>query len=176
MSPFIRTAILPLCVAGLACSGPPRSDGGQGTAGAAGADTAADRAAAGIDSLNARLVSAYRSRDPQAYGALYTDTAVFEWPVAATVRGPAALAEMARSNWASLSDQDLRLIVAARRLGPEHATEFGAFEQSYRDAAGTRRTEFGRYVTVLARQADGSWRMDRFLGFADSTRPQSAPP
>jgi hypothetical protein len=30
-------------------------------------------------------------------------------------------------------------------------------------------TEFGRYVTVLARGPDGTWRIDRFLGFADST-------
>jgi hypothetical protein len=31
-------------------------------------------------------------------------------------------------------------------------------------------TEFGRYVALLALQEDGSWRMDRFIGFADSTR------
>jgi hypothetical protein len=30
--------------------------------------------------------------------------------------------------------------------------------------------EFGRYVTVLARQRDGSWLIDRFFGFEDSTR------
>ena len=44
----------------------------------------ASDAAAGIDSLNARLVQAYRARDPQAYGALYTDSAVFEWPAPKT--------------------------------------------------------------------------------------------
>ncbi len=31
-------------------------------------------------------------------------------------------------------------------------------------------TEFGRYVALLARQPDDSWRMDRFFGFSDSTR------
>jgi len=35
-------------------------------------------------------------------------------------------------------------------------------------------TEFGRYVVVLARHADGGWRIDRFFGFADSTRPLPA--
>src|SRR5437879_12517982 len=58
--------------------------------------SAAD-ATAGIDSLNAALVRAYRTHDPQAYAALYTDTAVFEWPAFNTVRGPAQLAAMARS-------------------------------------------------------------------------------
>ena len=92
------------------------------------------------------------------------------------MRGPAALAEMARTNWASLRDMDLRLAVASRRLATDHATEFGAFEQAYTDSAGARFTEYGRYVAVLARQPDGSWRMDRFLGFEDSTRARPARP
>jgi ketosteroid isomerase-like protein len=130
-------------------------------------------AGAGIDSLNARLVQAYRDRDPRTYAALYTDSAVFEWPAFNTVRGRAGLEAMARSNWASLNDMDLQLTVAARRLASNHATEFGAFRQSWRDSAGVRMTEFGRYVVSLAHQGDGNWRIDRFFGFADSTRPQS---
>ena len=77
---------------------------------------------------------------------------------------------MARDNWAAERDVELRLHVAARRFAADHATEFGAFEQSWRDTAGVRQTEFGRYVTVVARQTDGSWRLDRFFGFEDSTR------
>jgi ketosteroid isomerase-like protein len=137
---------------------------------------AADDVNAGIDSLNARLVSAYRTRDPRAYGALYTDSAVFEWPAFNSPRGPAQLAEMARSNWAAERDVDLRLDVASRRLASDHATEFGAFQQSWTDSSGVRMTEFGRYVTYLVRQRDGSWRIDRFFGFEDSTRRASARP
>ena len=136
----------------------------------------ADEPSAGIDSLNARLVQAYRGRDPRAYGALYTDSAVFEWPAFNTVRGPAGMEAMARGNWGSLNDMDLRLTVSARRVSPDHATEFGAFEQSWRDSSGTRMTEFGRYVTVLARDGDRGWLIDRFFGFADSTRPRPARP
>jgi len=162
MSASITVSIASLCIAGLACSGPPRP--------------AVRDASAGIDSLNARLVDAYRRRDPRAYAALYTDTAAFEWPAFNTVRGPAQLAAMARSNWASLRDMDLRLTVSTRRVAPDHATEFGAFQQSWRDSSGVRTTEFGRYVAFLVRQEDGSWRMDRFFGFADSTRPSSDRP
>lgn len=102
--------------------------------------------------------------------ALFTDSAVFEWPAFSTVRGRAGLESMVRDNWASLNDMDLRLNVSSRRVAPDHATEFGAFRQSWTDTKGRRMTEFGRYVTVLARESDGSWRIDRFFGFADSTR------
>ena len=128
---------------------------------------------AGIDSLNARLAQAYRARDPRMYGTVFTDTAVFEWPAFTTVRGRAGLEAMARGNWATLADMDLRLDVATRRFAADHATEFGAFQQLYRDASGARMTEFGRYVAVLTRQPDGQWLMDRFFGFSDSTRTQS---
>lgn len=155
MSAFIRIALVALGAACITCSQPRPSAGA---------------ANGGIDSLNARVVQAYRSHDPVAYAALYTDTAVFEWPAFKTVRGPTALAAMARDNWASLRDMDLRLSVSSRRVASDHATEFGAFEQSWRDSSGSRMTEFGRYVSFLLRQADGSWRMDRFFGFEDSTR------
>ena len=157
MSAPLSVAMVSLGIAVLACRQPSPGEAG-----------------AGIDSLNARLVQSFRSHDPLAYSALFTDTAVFEWPAFNTVRGRAELAAMARSNWAALKDMDLRLIVATRRFAPDHATEFGAFEQSWRDAKGVGMTEFGRYVAVLVRQNDGSWLMDRFFGFEDSTRAQSS--
>src|SRR6188768_2518095 len=86
---------------------------------------------AGVDSLNARLSKAYRDRDPVAYGRLFTDSAVFEWPAFETVRGRDGLEAMARTNWASLSDMDLKLDVAHRRIASDHVTEFGAFQQAY---------------------------------------------
>ncbi|MEO8622505.1 MAG: DUF4440 domain-containing protein [bacterium] len=156
MRASITLTILSLCAVGLACS--------QASSPSVGA------ANAGIDSLNARTVRAYRSHDAKAYAALYTDSAVFEWPAFNTVRGPNALAAMARDNWAALRDMDLTLTVSTRRIASDHATEFGAFEQSWRDSANVRMAEYGRYVTVLARQQDGSWRIDRFFGFEDSTR------
>ena len=159
MRAFILLEVAAVCAAALGCAPAGPTSGASASA-----------ANAGIDALNARLVDAYRRRDPDAYAALYTDTAVFEWPAFNTVRGPAALAAMARDNWAAERDVELRLRVAARRLAADHATEFGAFEQSWRDSAGVRRTEFGRYVSLLVRQGDGSWRLDRFFGFEDSTR------
>ena len=121
----------------------------------------------GVDSLNARLSKAYRDHDPVAYGKLFTDSAVFEWPAFETVRGRAGLEAMAKSNWASLADMDLRLDVAQRRIAADHVTEFGAFQQAYRDTSG-KHVEYGRYVAVLVPGTDG-WKMDHFFGFSDST-------
>jgi ketosteroid isomerase-like protein len=123
---------------------------------------------AGVDSLNARLAKAYRDHDPAAYGALFTDSAVFEWPAFNTVRGRAGLEAMARTNWAALRDMDLRLDVAHRRAAPDHVTEFGAFRQEFADSTGARSIEYGRYVAVLVPRS-GGWLMDRFFGFSDST-------
>lgn len=159
-----RVAVIASLVLGVACS--------QMSSGSLAAD--AD-AGAGIDSLNARLVQAHRHRDPQAYAALYTDSGVFEWPAFNTVRGRAGLEAMARANFAPLDDLDLRLIVASRRTAADHATEFGAFQESWRDSSGKRMTEYGRYAAFLARQPDKSWRLDRFLGFEDSIRPLPTP-
>ena len=124
----------------------------------------------GIDSLNARIAEAYRTRNPQLYAAQFTDSAIFEWPAFNTVRGRAGLEGMVRTNWAALTEQELKLAVSSRRLAKDHATEFGAFEQIFRDTSGARNVEYGRYVAVLSRQADGRWLMDRFFGFSDSTR------
>lgn len=126
--------------------------------------------------MNASLAAAYRDGDSRTYAGLFTDSAVFEWPAFNTVRGRAGIEAMARSNWAALDDQELRLNVSSRRVAPEHAVEFGAFEQSWSDSSGRRMTEFGRYVVVLVRQEDDRWLMDRFFGFADSTRAALANP
>jgi ketosteroid isomerase-like protein len=162
----MRAALLALVVLASACS----REGGSAPASASASANANGSADAGIDAMNARLSKAYHDRDPLAYGALFTDSAVFEWPAVATVRGRPALEAMAREGWPSLPEMELRLAVASRRIASDHATEFGAFEQSWRDSTGGRTTEFGRYVALLARQPDDSWRMDRFFGFSDSTR------
>ena len=150
-----RLAVVCALGASLACADGPRTTPSSAGAGA------------GVDSLNARLSKAYRDHDPVAYGRLFTDSAVFEWPAFETVRGRAGLEAMAKANWAPLSDMDLRLDVAHRRVAPDHVTEFGAFQQAYRDTSG-RHVEYGRYVAVLVPGSDG-WKMDRFFGFSDST-------
>jgi ketosteroid isomerase-like protein len=152
--PLLGRALAISC-ATLACASEPRRTAPAGDANA------------GVDSLNARIAKAYRDRDPVAYGRQFADSAVFEWPAFETVRGRAGIEAMARVNWAPLSDMDLELDVAQRRVAADHVTEFGAFQQAYTDSGG-KHVEYGRYVALLVPGADG-WRMDRFFGFSDST-------
>lgn len=84
MSTFAGAAMFSIFVFGAACSQEPRRSPGESSS--------------GIDSLNARLVQAYGNRDPRGYAALFTDSAVFEWPAFNTVRGRAGLEAMALSN------------------------------------------------------------------------------
>ena len=127
------------------------------------------QASAHIDTMNAKLSKVYRDRDWRGYGQLFTDSAVFEWPQIPNVSGRSGLEALARDGWKPLDDLALRVVPHSRRIGADHATEFGAFEESWRDSTGARKIEFGRYAEVLARQPDGSWLIDRFLGFEDST-------
>lgn len=132
--------------------------------------SAADpHAGARIDSLNAKVSTVYRARDWRGYGQLFTDSAVFEWPAIPNVSGRAGLEALARDGWKPLDDLALRIVPHSRRIGANHATEFGAFEESWRDSTGARKVEYGRYAEVLARQPDGSWLIDRWFGFEDST-------
>jgi ketosteroid isomerase-like protein len=127
------------------------------------------QAGARIDSMNAKLSAVYRARDSRAYPLLFTDSAVFEWPGTPNIRGRVGLEALARDGWKPLNDLELKVIPSARSIGVDHATEFGAFEESWRDSTGARKVEFGRYAELLVRQPDGSWLIDHFFGFEDST-------
>ena len=152
----VFSAVLAPAVLALACARESRPD------------TAATTAA--LDSLDGQLSRAYHDRDAKLYGTLWSDSAVFEWPALPSLRGPAALSAMATDIWTGERDVELRVRPTTRRVAPDHATEWGAFEQAWTDSAGKRQVEYGRYVTAFAKQPSGSWRIDRWLGFEDSTR------
>ena len=152
---------------------------GRGTPDSAAASNTSDStstaaANAGLDTLNAHVAHAYATYDSRAYGALYTDNGQFEWSATPTVRGHDGLEKMAAELWPPLKELGLVLNVASRQISQDHATEFGAFQESWRDSTGGRTTEYGRYVTLNTRQPDKTWRIEHFFGFEDSTR--HAPP
>jgi hypothetical protein len=148
-----------LLVAGACAGSPPARDAASVPAGAN----------ARLDTLNAHLAAAHHALDPKAYARQFTDSGVFEWPAFNTVRGRAALEAMAHDNFAPLDDLVIRLTPTARRIAADHATEFGAFEETWNDSTGARKAEYGRYAETLARQTAGSYLIDHFLGFVDST-------
>jgi ketosteroid isomerase-like protein len=166
MNSFFRPAVLSLLVLGAACA----KEGKESDENRSGQRSAAE-ANAGIDSMNAKLVEVHRVRDPKAYALLYTDSGMFEFPAFNTVRGRAGLEAMARDNWKTLNGLKLDITVASRYVAPDHATEFGAFRETWRDSSGAQISEYGRYAEVL-KPDSGGWKIHHFFGFEDSTRTQ----
>ncbi len=107
-------------------------------------------------------------RDAAALGALHADTAVYEWRGRAVpLTGRAELVRHLGEVWANRRELRLNLEAAELRIHEDRAYEFGSYEETWIDPADTRVTEFGRYVTAYAREADGQWRIARTVGFAN---------
>ena len=118
--------------------------------------------------LRRQLEDIHGSRDAAALSALHTEGTVFDWRGRSTpVTGRVALEKSRRETWASRRELRLMLEVAELRIHSDSAYEFGSYEQSWIDQQGRNISEFGRYVTAYAREADGQWRIARTFGFAD---------
>ena len=108
------------------------------------------------------------SRDVAAFGALHTDSTVFEWRGrSAPVTGRTALEQSQREIWAARRELRLSLEVSELRLHADAAYEFGTYEETWIDSRGTTVTEFGRYVTAYSLERDGQWRIARTFGFSN---------
>jgi ketosteroid isomerase-like protein len=116
--------------------------------------------------LRKQLEDVHASRDVAGFGALHTDTAVFEWRgQPAPLTGRLAVENSRREAWALRREPHLSLEVSELRIHVDRAYEFGSYEESWIDAKGKQVTEFGRYVTAYARELDGRWRIARRIGF-----------
>ncbi|MBL9212206.1 MAG: nuclear transport factor 2 family protein [Opitutaceae bacterium] len=107
-------------------------------------------------------------RDAAALGALHADTAVYEWRGRGVpLTGRADLVRHLGEVWANRRELRLNLQASELRIHDDRAYEFGSYEETWIDPTDTRVTEFGRYVTAYAREADGQWRIARTVGFAN---------
>jgi len=107
-------------------------------------------------------------RDAAALGALHADTAVYEWRGrSAPLTGRAELVRHLGDVWADRRELRLSLQVSELRVHADRAYEFGSYEETWIDPREMRVTEFGRYVTAYAREADGQWRIARTFGFSN---------
>ena len=120
--------------------------------------------------LRKQIEDIHGSRDAAAFASLHTDATIFEWrgrPSAVT--GRTALEKSQREMWAGRRELRLMLQVSELRIHGDRAYEYGSYEETWIDPYGSKLTEFGRYVTAYAREADGQWRIARTFGFADLT-------
>ncbi len=156
MSSFANGSVFAIILCGMACSRP---------------STPAGSAIVALDSLQEEFLSVHRQRDAQAYAALHTDGAVFEWFGIPPIRGRDAIAQAMRDNWAERSALALEMTPEDRRVYEYHALEFGSYRESWLTPTELPTSEYGRYAMLYVRSDGGPWRIQRMLGFTDSLVP-----
>lgn len=120
--------------------------------------------------VRAEVEAVHARRDAEGFGALHTESTVFEWQGRATpLVGRVDLVASRRKVWAPR--QNLRLVVrvSEMRIHGDRAYEFGSYEESWTDPQNRNVIELGRYVTSYVLERDRRWRIARTFGFTDST-------
>jgi ketosteroid isomerase-like protein len=131
---------------------------------------AQSQAETALADLRGRIEATHASRDAKAFGALHTESVVFEWQGRATpLTGRADLIASRLKVWAPRADLRLILRVSELRVHSDRAYEFGSYEETWTNPDGRGVIERGRFVNAYLLEKDGRWRVSRTFGFTDST-------
>jgi uncharacterized protein (TIGR02246 family) len=122
---------------------------------------------AGIEKLHQADVAATLMRDVDALTALWDDDGVLLQPGQSPVIGKTAFVEFLKQNFAtSASLKVLKYAPEIRDIQVEGdiAYEWGIFNSTVRSSDLEQPTNFrARFVRILRRQPDGSWRFSRVM-------------
>lgn len=131
---------------------------------------AQSKAETALADLRRQIEAVHAARDAHAFGALHTESVVFEWQGRAMpLIGRADLIASRLKVWAPRADLRLALQVSELRVHTDRAYEFGSYEESWTNPDGRRVIERGRLVNTYILEKDGQWRIARTFGFTDST-------
>lgn len=139
--------VIALAVAVGACAAPPPPD-----------TSAADTAA--INALRDAWMTAYNAADADGVANLYTEDAIDMPSQQPTVTGRAAIRDYIAAQLgmgaavATVTSDELQLM-------GDWAYDRGSYSTTITPAAGDPMTVTGRYIVILQRQADGSWKLAR---------------
>ena len=146
--PFRSLSAVALAVVVGACAPPPPPD-----------TTAADTAA--INALRDAWVTAYNAADADAVANLYTEDAVDMPSQQPTASGRAAVRDLMASQFAT-GTAVATVTSDEMQLMGDWAFDRGTFTVNITPAAGGDPVMTGgRYIVILRRQADGSWKLAR---------------
>jgi len=135
-------------------------------------DAPADIAA--LNAVRSGFVAAYKAGDAQAIAQLYSEDAISEPNNQATLEGRPAIVESLTSMF--------ELVAVDVELIPDETTTLGdvGFDRGHyvvtvtpKGEGGSPSTSEGRYLVILARQADGTWKVIRDIDNAGA--PPMAP-
>lgn len=128
-----------------------------------------------INDVRSRFQTAYNAGDAAAVTALYTDDAVSLPDRHAAVQGKAALQQYFQEVFAQYNAK-LTLMSPDLEITDDIAHETGAYSMTVTPkAGGNAMTITGKYLIVLKRQADGSWKVHHDIDNTDSPMAMPAP-
>ena len=128
-----------------------------------------------IDHARNAYVSAWRSADASAVTALYTDDALVLYPNQLGVMGKAAILEYFKVFFGEFVQEDFELTSAEIEITGSWAFDRGAYRWKGVPRAGGEPVEdHGKYLVILKRQPDGSWKVHRDMDNSDRPLTQSA--
>jgi uncharacterized protein (TIGR02246 family) len=157
-----RFGLAALLVLGAACQPAPKTETGMAKAGSdvAAAAGLSDEDKAGIRAVDAKWAQAAKAGDGQGIAALYVSDAILLPPGEPMVKG-----EAAKKYWVDFANGfsgPTELNTMAVEGGGDVATAIGTYTMTLtprKTGAKPLPTEEGKYLEVLKRQDDGSWKI-----------------
>jgi uncharacterized protein (TIGR02246 family) len=162
---FYRGALAGLVILASAVSGC------EGTA-RAGSVTTGEQDRGAIDKTRNEYMAAWKKGSADRVAALYADDAIVLYPNQPAVVGGAAIQAYFRSFYDQYAQDDFALTSDEVRIAGSWAFDRGSYRLAMAPRGGGPRIEdHGKYLVILARQADGSWKIARDMDNSDRPLP-----
>ncbi len=131
-------------------------------------DAAAAKAKSEIDAARNRYVAAWKAADADEITGLYANDGVVLYPNQPAITGRNEIREYFRSFFTEFVQDDFQLTSSEIEVGGSWAFDRGTYRWKATPRAGGAAVEdHGKYLVILRREADGSWRVARDMDNSD---------
>jgi len=139
-------------------------------------DVAADLKA--IHALSDKYAAALNSRDVAASVATYTDDAILMVQYTPAFEGKQAIQSGHESGFKSYADRSIAVTFSSTPVETEVADDWayqrGNYTDTFTPKSGKPMVDSGKYLSILKRQPDGSWKTHRLMRSSNVPPPTAA--
>ena len=125
-------------------------------------DPAADKAA--LEKVRADYAAAFNSGDATKLGSLFASDGNSMNNAAPTAKGPQGVESLTKGMLAQAASQNVVINSEGLEISGDVAYDHGTYKTPVPPKAGPAMVEDGRFLVVLRRQADGSWKIVDAMG------------
>jgi uncharacterized protein (TIGR02246 family) len=111
-----------------------------------------------MDEIRGTWEQTYEAGDVAGVAALYATDAIYMAPYAEARNGRAAIEQAFTENMAMMANRAVEIIGTDQGVSGDLAYEIGTYAQTA-EVEGQPYEDFGKYLVVSKRQADGSWKI-----------------